>query len=128
MTLIPPKTKRLLKELPVINMIDERTMKILMQTTLLTGFICILLSACGIVPLWVSVAHTAGDIILTEQTGKSSGEHGLSAITGKDCQFIRFIDSAKVCMSAEEYGEYLLSLNCETYTWNRMGRVFCDEK
>ena len=100
-------------------------MKIIMQTTLLTGFICILLSACGIVPLWVSVGTFAGDIILSDKTGKSSGEHGLSAITGKDCQFIRFIDSAKVCMSAEEYGEYLLSLNCEAYTWNRMGRVSC---
>ena len=100
-------------------------MKNLMPAILYTFFVCISLSACGIVPLWVSVGTFAGDIILSDQTGKSSGEHGLSAITGKDCQFIRFIDSAKVCMSAEEYGEYLLSLNCEAYTWTRMGRVSC---
>ena len=121
----PSKTERILKDLPVINIHDRRTMRILMPTIILTFFVCISLSACGIVPLWVSVATTAGDFILADQTGKSSGEHGLSAITGKDCQFIRFIDSAKVCMSAEEYGEYLLSLNCEAYTWNRMGRVSC---
>jgi len=87
--------------------------------------LALVISACGIVPLWVTVTSTIGDIILTEQTGKSSSEHGLSALTGKDCQFIRIMDGQDICMSSKEYEQYLYSMNCETYTWNIIGRVSC---
>jgi len=84
-------------------------------------------SGCGIIPLWVSIVHTVGDAALTMETGKSSGEHALSLLTGEDCQFIRIIDGVSICMSQEEYSEYLISLNCNVYTWDILNRIFCKE-
>ena len=83
------------------------------------------IAGCGILPTWLSITHWIGDAVLTHKTGKSSGEHGLSAITGKDCQLIRLLDNTDVCMSSEEYESYLSSLDCEVYTWNTLGRVSC---
>ena len=83
------------------------------------------ITGCSILPTWVSITHFLGDAVLTHETGKSSGEHGLSAITGKDCRLIRLIDFNDICMSSEEYESYLLSLNCDIYTWNIFGRVSC---
>jgi len=85
----------------------------------------LLVSGCGMVPLPVSIAHTIGDIILNDKTGKTSGEHVLSAATGEDCKFIRIIDTNKICMTEAEYSEYLLSMNCNTYNWDVFGRVSC---
>ena len=82
-------------------------------------------AGCSILPTWVSITHFLGDAVLTHETGKSSGEHGLSAITGKDCQLIRLIDFKDICMSSVEYESYLSSLNCDIYTWNIFGRVSC---
>ena len=82
------------------------------------------LSGCGL-PMWANVVHTIGDTVLSVKTGKSSTEHGLSAITGKDCQFIRVIDGQDICMNSEDYAEYLLSLNCDIYAWDILNRVYC---
>ena len=84
-------------------------------------------SGCGIIPLWVSIVHTVGDVALTMETGKSSGEHALSLLTGEDCQFIRVIDGISICMSQEEYKRYLSSLNCDVYIRNILNRIFCEE-
>ena len=84
-------------------------------------------SGCGIIPLWVSIVHTVGDVALTVKTGKSSGEHALSLLTGEDCQFIRVIDGISICMSQEEYKRYLSSLNCDVYIRNILNRIFCEE-
>jgi hypothetical protein len=90
------------------------------------SIITLMLNGCsGVVPLWVTASSAVGDIILTDQTGKSSTEHGLDVITGKNCQLIRFFDNQNICMNHGEYVSYLLSLNCETYTWNFLGRVYC---
>jgi hypothetical protein len=86
-----------------------------------------LISGCGIVPLWLSVAHTMGDVVLGVATGKSSGEHVLSGITGRDCQFIRIIDGQDICMTKEAYVDYLFSLDCNIYTWSILNRVSCRE-
>ena len=56
-----------------------------------------------------SILHTGVDVILYDRTGKTSGEHVLSDMTEKDCKFIRVLDTQKICMSEEEYEEYLLS-------------------
>ena len=76
-------------------------------------------------PMWTTIVHAVTDVALSVATGKSSSEHGLSALTEKDCQFIRIIDEQNVCMSSEEYEKYLFSLNCETYTWSILNRVSC---
>ena len=85
----------------------------------------VFLSGCGIMPIWTNIVLTVTDIALSVTTGKSSSEHGLSALTEKDCQFIRIIDEQNVCMSSEEYEKYLFSLNCEIYTWSILNRVSC---
>ena len=85
----------------------------------------VFLSGCGIMPMWTTIVHAVTDVALSVATGKSSSEHGLSALTGKDCQFIRIIDEQNVCMSLEEYEKYLFSLNCEIYTWSILNRVSC---
>jgi hypothetical protein len=90
-------------------------------------FLLTILSGCGIVPVWVSVAYTGADVALHKQTGKTSGEHFLSGTTGRDCKFVRILEWNKICMTSREYEDYLLSLNCDTYTWDRdiLGRVTC---
>ena len=88
----------------------------------------VFLSGCGIMPMWTTIVHAVTDVALSVTTGKSSSEHGLSALTGKDCQFIRIIDEQNVCMSLEEYENYLFSLNCETYTWSILNRVSCKKE
>mgnify|MGYP001027904013 CR=1 FL=1 len=85
----------------------------------------VFLSGCGIMPMWTSIVHTVTDTALSVTTGKSSSEHGLSALTGKDCQFIRIIYEQDICMSSKEYENYLFSLNCEIYTWGILNRVSC---
>ena len=90
----------------------------------ISGFLSGFLSGCGL-PMWANVAHTIGDVVLSVKTGKSSTEHGLSALTGKNCQFIRVIDGQDICMSSEDYTLYLLSLNCDIYAWNVLNRVYC---
>ena len=86
-----------------------------------------LISGCGIIPMWASVAHTVGDVILSMNTGKSSSEHVLSGITGRDCQFIHVMDGENICMSKEAYVDYLFTLDCDIYTWNILNRVSCRE-
>ena len=73
----------------------------------------------------MTVSHTAVDIVLVRETGRTSGEHGLSYISGKDCQFIRLLDNQKICMSEKEYEKYLFILNCDIYEWDVIGRVRC---
>ena len=85
----------------------------------------IFLSGCGIIPMWASVAHTVGDVILSVNTGKSSGEHALSGITGRDCQIIHVIDGQDICMGKKAYMDYLISLDCNIYTWSMLNRVSC---
>ena len=75
----------------------------------------------------ISILQTGVDFILHERTGKTSGEHVLSDITQKDCKFIRVLEEQKICMTKEEYEEYLLSLGCDTYEWDVIGRVKCNE-
>ena len=99
----------------------------MVRSIILSVAMGVFLSGCGIMPMWASVAHTVGDAVLSFSTGKSSGEHGLSFITGRDCQFIRVIDGQSICMSGETYLDYLISLNCDIYTWNILNRVSCGE-
>ena len=49
----------------------------------------------------------------------------LSDMTKKDCKFIRVLATQKICMTKEEYEEYLLSLGCDIYEWDVIGRVKC---
>ena len=96
-----------------------------MHRILLAGIMAICLSGCGIMPMWASIVHTVTDVVLSVESGKSSGEHALSFITGRDCQFIRVIDTLNICMSKKSYVDYLISLDCDIYTWNILNHVSC---
>ena len=85
----------------------------------------ILLSACGVIPRGMSFIHTATDAALVSTTGRSSTEHVMSHGWKKDCLFARLMDNANVCMSQEEELDYILSKNCEVYTWNWLGLPEC---
>jgi hypothetical protein len=88
------------------------------------GIVC--LSGCGL-PYPFGILHTAGDVVLADQTGKTSTEHLASEVTKKDCKWIRAIDLVPVCMNREEEIDYILSQNCETVTWNWFGLPRCKE-
>ena len=96
-----------------------------MKALLSSAMAVSLLGGCGVIPIWASAMHTVADVALSVKTGKSSGEHGLSFLTGKDCQFIRVIDGQDICMSRKAYLDYLISLDCDIYTWNVLNRVQC---
>ena len=95
---------------------------------ILLNFTLILIWSGYGTPLWLSMTHTAADALLVYETGKSSGEHGLSMISGKECKFMRVLEAQSICMSEVEYKKYLLSLNCDIYGWDRFGRVSCLKK
>ena len=39
--------------------------------------------------------------------------------------FIHVIDGENICMSRKAYVDYLISLDCDIYTWNMLNRVRC---
>ena len=47
----------------------------------------------------------------------------ITEVTQKDCDFTRVIDGVFPCMSDEEYVDYLLDMDCETYTWNNVLQI-----
>lgn len=85
-----------------------------------------MLASCSLFLPWqVSTFLTAGDLVLSEKTGKSSSEHIAGKLTNKECKWWRFLENEKVCMSKEEYEEYLFKMNCEEYEWNIVGMPRC---
>ena len=101
----------------------------LTKVLLLTFGTVWLISGCGIVPTWVSIAHTGVDFISIKSTGKSTGEHALSGVTKKDCRFSRILHNEKVCMTPEEEVDHIVSLNCEGWIkWDFLGHPYCAEE
>ena len=85
--------------------------------------LCVLfLTGCAL-PWPIQILSTGVDIIMKKETGKTPLEHGTSYVTQKDCNFTRVIDGVFPCMSDEEYMDYLLEMNCETYTWNSVLQI-----
>ena len=86
-------------------------------------------SGCTLLPLPLNTALNAGqailDVRLLEDTGKTTSEHLVSEVTGKDCKWAR-INS--VCMTKEEEIDYILAKNCQTITWNWLGLPKCKEQ
>ena len=93
----------------------------------LIPLLIILLSGCGIVPWPLSVAHTAADVVLANQTGKVSTEHLAGVVTQRDCQWSRILEEKKVCMTRDEYVDYLLEkcIEGQMVTWNWLGQPKC---
>ena len=101
----------------------------LTKVLLLTFGTVWLISGCGIVPTWVSIAHTGVDFLSYKSTGKTTGEHALSGVTKKDCRFTRILRNKKVCMTPEEEVDHIVSLNCEGWIkWDFLGVPYCSEE
>ena len=83
-------------------------------------FIFLFLQGCTAIPWPVTVLTTGMDFIIKKETGKTPLEHGISELTQTDCDFTRVIDGVFPCMTDEEYVDYLLDMDCETYTWNNV--------
>ena len=85
--------------------------------------LCVLfLTGCAL-PWPVQILSTGVDIIMKKETGKTPLEHVTSEVTQKDCDFTRVIDGVFPCMSHEEYMDYLLEMDCETYTWDNVLQI-----
>jgi hypothetical protein len=84
--------------------------------------IALFLTGCAL-PWPVTVLSTGMDIIIKKETGKTPLEHGISELTQTDCDFTRVIDGVFPCMSDEEYVDYLLDMDCETYTWDNVLQI-----
>jgi len=78
-------------------------------------------------PWPISTVLTAGDLVISDQTGKSTSEHIVGKITGKECHWGRILYGEDVCMTKHEYENYLLKMNCEEYKWNFLGTVSCKD-
>ncbi len=59
------------------------------------------LSGCG-VPLAVTIVSYAADGVSAATTGKTLGDHALSAVVGEDCALWRVFDDREICMEVEE--------------------------
>ena len=80
--------------------------------------VCLLCQGCAIIPWQISVALNTADIISASSSNKTLIEHGMSNITGKDCQWYRLLDGAEICMTKEEELEYLKEHKCKVSAWN----------
>jgi len=87
-------------------------------------YILLILLVAGCAMPWpVTLMSTGVDIILKRNTGKTPLEHGASYVTQTDCNFGRVIDGVFPCMTSEEYVDYLLGMDCDTYTWNNVLQI-----
>jgi hypothetical protein len=68
---------------------------------ILTVLTVISLSGCA-VPVMVSMATGAASVVVNETTGKTTTDHVVSAINGKDCRVSRFNKNEEICQ--EDYG------------------------
>jgi hypothetical protein len=57
----------------------------------------LLLNGCALPPS-LSLATYLADGAVYLVTGKGSGDHGLSALTGEDCRMWRVIDGQAICL------------------------------
>ena len=86
------------------------------------------LTSCGIIPPWLSLTHTALDVGLQVETGKTSSEHLASGLTLKDCAWTRILWFDKMCMTKEEEVNYIMELDCPgVVAWNWMNQPYCKE-
>jgi hypothetical protein len=84
-----------------------------------------MLSGCAFIPWQLSVALNTADVVSATQTNKTMTEHLMSGATGKDCQWYRLLDGAKVCMNEAEELAYLKATKCKISAWNVFDIPYC---
>jgi hypothetical protein len=61
-----------------------------------TMVLSLAVSGCAVAPA-VMTGLGAGTIAVTETTGRSTTDHVVSTINGKDCKIVRYFDGKPVC-------------------------------
>ena len=79
------------------------------------------------VPWQVSAAGTAGDIISSQQTGKTLSENAASSALQRDCQWTRLVLGWPPCLTQKEIVDKLAEMDCKTYSWNFLNIPYCKE-
>ena len=87
----------------------------------------LLLQGCALIPLQISVALQTADVISASSSNKTLVEHGMSSITGQDCQWYRLLDGAEICMTQEEEIAYLKEHKCKVHAWNILAIPYCKD-
>lgn len=67
----------------------------------LAGLLTLQLGAC-VLPLPLTIASTAIDIVLTVATGKSKSDYLLSFVMQQDCAMFRIIEGEEICLAEPE--------------------------
>ena len=79
------------------------------------------------VPWQLSAANTAGDIISSQQTGKTLSENAASSALQRDCQWTRLVLGWPPCLTQKEIVDKLAEMDCKTYSWNFLNIPYCKE-
>jgi hypothetical protein len=95
----------------------------------LAGFALLaLLSGCAALAAAPAIAVYAGvEGVALNQTGKLASDHAVSAITGQDCNFLRYKDTGNYCRSAAEIAaqEARERRDLSGFCYRRRGLVTC---
>ena len=110
---------------PTKNIINIHQLQICI-TVFLVG---ITISGCTFlgVPWQLSAANTAGDIISSQQTGKTLSENAASSALQRDCQWTRLVLGWPPCLTQKEIVDKLSEMDCKTYSWNFLNIPHCKE-
>ena len=110
---------------PTKNIINIYQLQICI-TVFLVG---ITISGCTFlgVPWQLSAANTAGDIISSQQTGKTLSENAASSALQRDCQWTRLVLGWPPCLPQKEIVDKLAEMDCKTYSWNFLNIPYCKE-
>ena len=110
---------------PTKNIINIHQLQICI-TVFLVG---ITISGCAFlgVPWQLSAANTAGDIISSQQTGKTLSENAASSALQRDCQWTRLVLGWPPCLTQKEIVDKLAEMDCKTYSWNFLNIPYCKE-
>ena len=110
---------------PTKNIINIYQLQICI-TVFLVG---ITISGCTFlgVPWLLSAANTAGEIISSQQTGKTLSENAASSALQRDCQWTRLVLGWPPCLTQKEIVDKLAEMDCKTYSWNFLNIPYCKE-
>jgi hypothetical protein len=88
------------------------------------------LSGCSLLAASPAIAVYAGvEGVALNQTGKTASDHVVSAITGQDCNILRYKDTGNYCRSAAEIAaqEAKERRDLSGFCYRRRGFVTCSE-
>ena len=100
-----------------------------LQICIVVSLVCLNVISCSFVgvPWQLSAASAAGDLISTQQTGKTLSENVASSALQRDCKWGRVFLGWQPCLTKKELIDNLMKMNCDTYSWNFLNIPYCRE-